>query len=360
MRVVKVRTANPYEIVVGGGVLLEAPRDIKELLDGAPVAVITDDVVRELLADDFLRLLREEGLRAEVFSFEAGEASKRMETVVSLARQMVRTGFDRKSAVIALGGGVVGDVAGFLASIYMRGIPYLQVPTTLLAQVDSSVGGKTGVDLPEGKNLLGTFYQPLKVYIDYGVLSTLPLSHLRNGLAEVVKYGCIWDADFFEFLEERVEGVLGYEPEVLERIIVRSCEIKAEVVSADERESGLRRVLNFGHTVGHALEAATGYGILHGEAVSVGMVAAARLSEVLGVSKERVSERIERLLERIGLPTRLPPSISEDDLLSFLFSDKKVWRGVLTVVLLERIGRFVFFENPPLSAVKEVLSSLKG
>ncbi|MBX6424054.1 3-dehydroquinate synthase [Thermosulfurimonas sp. F29] len=358
MRVLQVKTAPPYEILIGGGILADLPEDLPRVLETRRLALITDDTVRDFVAEDLSRLLSEGGFGTEVFSFSPGETSKRMETVVDLARRMIRAGFDRKCAVMAVGGGVVGDVAGFLASIYLRGIPYVQVPTTLLAQVDSSVGGKTGVDLPEGKNLLGTFYQPRRVYIDYGVLSTLPREHFRNGLAEVVKYGCIASRSLFEYLEKNISRLFLYDPEILEEIIYESCRIKAEVVSRDERESGLRRVLNFGHTLGHALEAALNYKILHGEAVAVGMVAAARLSETLGVAREAVSERLEALLTILGLPVRLPRGISPDNLLVFLSADKKVWHGKLTMVLLKSLGEFVFYENPPVEALEKVLREL--
>jgi len=358
MRVLRVETTPPYEILIGGGILADLPEDLSGVLETRRLALVTDDTVRDFVAEDLSRLLSAGGFEVKVFSFPPGETSKRMDTVVNLARQMVRAGFDRKSAVMAVGGGVVGDVAGFLASIYLRGIPCVQVPTTLLAQVDSSVGGKTGVDLPEGKNLLGTFYQPRRVYIDYGVLATLPLEHFRNGLAEVVKYGCIWSREFFEFVESQQPRIFFYDPEVLEQLIYESCRIKAEVVSRDEREAGLRRVLNFGHTLGHALEAALNYGILHGEAVAVGMVAAARLSEALGVAREPVAEKIESLLAGLGLPTRIPAGISPERLLDFLSADKKVWHGKLTMVLLRRLGEFVFYENPPRERLVEVLKGM--
>ncbi len=360
MRVLEVKTGEPYKILIGGGLLTELPENLREILDTRKLALITDETVRDLIAEDLARLLWQAGFEVEMLAFPPGEASKCMDTVVSLAREMVRRGLDRKCAVLAVGGGVVGDLAGFLASIYMRGVPYVQVPTTLLAQVDSSVGGKTGVDLPEGKNLLGTFYQPRRVYIDYGVLTTLPREHLRNGLAEVVKYGCIWDRKLFEFLEKHAEDLLSYQPESLEHIIYESCRIKAEVVSRDERESGLRRILNFGHTLGHALEAALNYEILHGEAVAVGMVAAARLSEMLGVAEEPLSERLEDLLRRLGLPTRFPSRISPERLLAYLASDKKVWHGVLTMVLLRRLGEVLFYENPAPRILEKVVEELQG
>jgi len=358
MRRIRVKTGVPYDILIDGGLLPEVPENLKTLDLGHRYAVVADSNVADILGDDLVRLLNEAGLEADLFTFPEGEASKNMETVIALARQMLQTGYDRKCAVVALGGGVTGDLAGFLASIYLRGIPYVQIPTSLLAQVDSSVGGKTGVDLPEGKNLLGTFYQPRRVYIDYGVLSTLPLEHLRNGLAEVVKYGCIWSASLFSFLEEQVERLLVYDAEALEHIIYESCRIKAEVVSQDEREGGLRRVLNFGHTIGHAIEAAAGYNLLHGFCVAIGMVAAARFSEALGLARGGVSARLEALLNRLGLPTSLPHDITVDQVLGFLRADKKVWRGKLTFVLLKEIGEFVFYEDPPLDALRGILEDL--
>ncbi len=359
MRRIRVKTGVPYDILIDGGLLPEVPGDLKSLDLGHRYAVVADSNVADILGEDFVRLLREAGLEADLFTFPEGEASKNMDTVISLAQEMLRQGYDRKSALIALGGGVTGDIAGFLASIYLRGVPYVQIPTSLLAQVDSSVGGKTGVDLPEGKNLLGTFYQPRRVYIDYGVLSTLPLEHLRNGLAEVVKYGCIWSAPLFAFLEEQAERLLVYDAEALEHIIYESCRIKAEVVSQDEREGGLRRVLNFGHTIGHAVEAAAGYTLLHGFCVAVGMVAAARLSEALGLAREGISQRLEALLQRLGLPTRVPEDISVEQILAFLKTDKKVWRGKLTFVLLKEMGKFIFYEDPPLDTVRSILEDLR-
>ncbi len=358
MRTLRVLTGQPYDILIEGGFLTEVPKDLVHLALGHRYAIISDSQVAELLGEDLLRLFEEAGLEAQLFTFPAVEASKNMDTVVEIARQMVRAGFDRKCAVVALGGGVTGDLAGFLASIYLRGVPYVQIPTSLLAQVDSSVGGKTGVDLPEGKNLLGTFYQPARVYIDYGVLSTLPLEHLKNGLAEVVKYGCIASPELFSFLEEKAERLLLYDAEALEHIIFESCRIKAEVVSRDEKEGGLRRILNFGHTIGHAIEAAMDYKMLHGFCVSIGMVAAARLSEELGLA-QGLSLRLEALLQKLDLPIRLPAELEIETIMKFLRADKKVWRGKLTFVLLKGLGQTIFFEEPPTEKIRTVLESLK-
>ncbi len=359
MRQIKVETSHPYEILIEGGLLTEVPEDLKALSLGYRYAIISDSNVSELLGGDLKRLLEEVGLKSELFVFQAGEASKNMDTVVKLARAMVRAGFDRKCALIALGGGVTGDVAGFLASIYLRGIPYVQIPTTLLAQVDSSVGGKTGVDLPEGKNLLGTFYQPWRVYIDYGVLATLPFEHLKNGLAEVVKYGCIASPELFQFLEENASALLNYDASALEHIIFESCRIKADIVSRDEKEGGLRRILNFGHTLGHAIEAAANYEILHGFCVSIGMVAAARLSEELGLAQRDLSTPLEALLRKLGLPVRIPKELDPAKIEAHLRADKKVWRGKLVFVLLKEIGAPVFYEEPPKELIRKIIDSLR-
>ena len=327
-----------YDILIGPGILTEIAGDLMELDLSDHYVIVTDSNVEDLLGEDLLSILRSGGLRADLVSFAAGEDSKHMGTVVELARRMLGLGADRKTAVLALGGGVTGDVAGFLASIYMRGIPFVQLPTTLLAQVDSSVGGKTGVDLPEGKNLLGTFYQPRRVYADIGVLSTLPAAEIRNGLAEVVKYGMIRSPGLFRLLEERWWDVVNLEPEVTAEVVAQSCRIKAEVVAEDEREGGLRRILNFGHTIGHAVEAASDFQIPHGEAVAMGMVAASRLSVQKGLLQESVLRRLEDLLERFGLPTEIPGRLSPARLMDLMAHDKKKSGGKVHFVLCKGMG----------------------
>ncbi len=362
MKSLKVETTQSYEILIKHGLLKEIPEDLKKSFDFGKIALITDSKVKGLWGEKLLAYLREAGIKAELFSFPEGEASKNINTVVSLARKMLQAGFDRKDIVLACGGGVVGDVAGFLASIYLRGIPFVQVPTTLLAQVDSSVGGKTGVDLPEGKNLLGTFYQPLRVYIDPDVLSTLPERELKNGMAEVVKYGCILNKKFFEFLFEKGKVLYSLPQEEIGHIIYESCRLKAEVVSKDEKEGGLRRILNFGHTIGHAIEAELNYQVPHGLAVAVGMAVEARLSEKLKVCKKEIAETLIELLKKLELPfklSHLAPSLEPDKILLHLSKDKKVWKGKLTIVLLEDIGKAVFYENPPYELIKKVLEELK-
>ncbi|MCI5144941.1 MAG: 3-dehydroquinate synthase, partial [Candidatus Electrothrix sp. AR3] len=232
-----------------------------------------------------------------------------------------------------------GDITGFLASIYLRGIPFVQVPTTLLAQVDSSVGGKTGVDIPEGKNLVGTFYQPKAVYIDLNVLQTLPLEELRGGLAEVIKYGVIHDADFLSFLEKNREAVFNLDHQVITKIIARCCEIKAWVVEEDEREGGLRRILNFGHTIGHAVEAASNFTLIHGQAVAVGMCAAAELAVKTGCLAPEDAQTIRSLIISYGLPTDIPDNLDRKRIKKYLLNDKKTIGGRVFYVLPEIIGQ---------------------
>jgi 3-dehydroquinate synthase len=246
---------------------------------------------------------------------------------------------DRSSAVVALGGGVVGDIAGFAASVFMRGIRFIQVPTTLLAQVDSSVGGKTGVNHALGKNMIGTFWQPSLVWVDIETLKTLPGREVRAGLAEVIKYGVIWDRDFFRYLLDNRQGIAELDPGVLARVVKRSCQIKAEVVSRDEREAELRAVLNYGHTVGHALETVTGYGrYLHGEAVAIGMQVEALLSVKMGLMSHQDAESIENILAAFDLPSALPEGIDSEMLLSAMHLDKKARSGRIRFVLPEEIG----------------------
>jgi len=365
VKVLKVKTKPEYEILIGKGIFKSIPEDMKSRFDFGKVAIITDSNVRNLYGDELKKLFEKAGVKAEIFDFPAGEQSKNTDTVVSLARRMVSSRFDRKDIVVALGGGVAGDIAGFLASIYLRGIPFVQVPTTLLAQVDSSVGGKTGVDLPEGKNLLGTFYQPLRVYIDTDFLKTLPLLELKNGLAEVVKYGCILRRTFFYYLKRLGKKFYELSEDVLTEVIFQSVKAKAWVVSRDEKESGLRRILNFGHTVGHAIETEFDYRVPHGLAVAVGMVAEARLSETFGVAEEKVADRVINLLKELELPTKISDipgakgkKLSEDSMVQSMLKDKKVWKGKLTIVLLKKIGKTCFYEVEDFVPVKEVLKEV--
>lgn len=300
--------------------------------------VVTDSNVGPLHGQKLLAVLRDVGLNAELIEFPAGEAAKNINTALDITAQLLKSGADRNSMLIALGGGVVGDMVGFIASVFMRSIPYIQVPTTLLAQVDSSIGGKTAIDLPYGKNLLGTFYQPRAVFADLSYLGTLPDKEFNNGLAEVIKYGIIDDEKMFRLLEEKMAPVKGKDPALLLKIVENCCRIKKSIVEIDEKEQGLRRILNYGHTLGHALEAQSNFTLAHGEAVALGMIAAARISENSGYLDQASRERIERIVGEAGLPVRIPQDMATEGILSRLKMDKKKEGDVIHFVLLKKIG----------------------
>jgi 3-dehydroquinate synthase len=286
-----------------------------------------------------------------------GEKAKSLKCVQHCYDQLAAHRIERKSFIVALGGGVVGDLAGFVAATYLRGISFVQIPTTLLAQVDSSVGGKTGVNLRAGKNLVGAFYQPRLVLCDLSTLKTLPDCEFRAGLAEVIKYGIIYDANLFAQIERGLPKILKRDEKVLSQIVARCCEIKAEVVGKDEMDNGLRSILNFGHTIGHAIENSSGYGkFLHGEAIAIGQVAAAKLSQrILGLP-ERDVERIENLFQRTGLPTRIKlNSLQRVKLFAAMKLDKKVSGGEIKFVLAKKIGRVVWGQKVPQNLIGEVL-----
>jgi 3-dehydroquinate synthase len=320
-----------YPIVIGSG-LLGGGFDLAAHVAGPDCLVVTNETVEPLYLEALVADLQ--GKQVSAICLPDGEAYKTLETVEDILDTLVERGANRDTTLAALGGGVVGDIAGFAAACYMRGVDFVQVPTTLLAQVDSSVGGKTGVNHASGKNLIGAFHQPRAVLIDTDTLETLPDREFRAGLAEIVKYGAIVDAEFFAWLEGNIDALLAREAPALAVAIRRSCELKAEIVAEDERESGRRAILNFGHTFGHAIERCQGYGEwLHGEAVAAGMVMAARL----GGADRATAERLEALLGRAGLPTR-PPGVAPADLLAAMGMDKKVQGKRLRFVLLHELG----------------------
>ncbi len=321
-----------YPIVIGRG-LLDGNFELSKFVRGSDCLVVSNETVAPLYYDKLLANLA--GTDVTSINLPDGESFKTVDTMQSILDRLVESRANRDVAVVALGGGVVGDITGFAAACYMRGVDFIQVPTTLLAQVDSSVGGKTGVNHEKGKNLVGAFHQPQVVLIDTDTLSTLPDRELTAGLAEVVKYGAICDAEFFAWLEANMAALLRRDPAALGHAIRRSCELKAEVVAEDERESGRRALLNFGHTFGHAIEHCQGYGAwLHGEAVAAGMIMAARLS---GLAEDDI-ERLTALVASAGLPTE-PPAIAADDWLDAMGMDKKVQGKTLRFVLLDAIGQ---------------------
>lgn len=301
--------------------------------------IISDSTVAPLFCNCLEESFFQASLPVERLRFSAGEQSKNLATVEELCRGLARLGFDRRDALVALGGGVTGDITGFVAAIYMRGIPFVQVPTTLLAQVDSSVGGKTGVDIPEGKNLIGAFYQPKAVYIDTDVLRYLPDSELANGLAEVIKYSVIQDLDFFSFLTDNRAEIMGRSPDILAAVIRTCCAIKAQVVAADEKETDHRRILNFGHTIGHAVEAVSEYKLAHGQAVAMGMVAACRLAVQRGMFAVADAENVAQLIKGCGLPTSIPVGFDREKMVALLRTDKKTVAGRPVFILPTAIGK---------------------
>ena len=328
-----------YDILIGPDILGGLGERVKDL-HPSRVAIISNPTVHGLYGAAVADSLMRAGFEAPVVLIPDGEEYKDPLWAYYLHGELLRRRLDRASVLVALGGGVIGDITGFVASTYMRGISFVQVPTTLLAQVDSSVGGKTGVNHPLGKNMIGTFYQPGLVLADVSTLKTLPERELLAGMAEVIKYGIIWDEGFFRFLEDSREQVLNLQIPALEHMIRLSCGIKAEVVSKDEREAGLRAILNYGHTIGHALETATGYTrYLHGEAVAIGMCLEARLSNLLGFMEGREAERVRSLVTAYGLPAGMPPDLDAEGLVSAMRLDKKAVAGELKFILPEKIGR---------------------
>jgi 3-dehydroquinate synthase len=326
-----------YPIYIAAGVLPEIGNLSRPVGLSGRGALITNPVVGSLYSHQVLSSFEKNGTTLALLEVPDGEAFKSLHVAGGLYDRLLPLGLDRRSPIVALGGGVIGDLAGFVAATFMRGLPLVQIPTSLLAQVDSSVGGKVGVNLPQAKNMVGAFYQPCLVLSDVGLLRTLVPREFRAGLAEVVKYGVIADKAFFEWLEANVPAILEGEEGVLIEAVKTSCRIKAAVVETDERDEGIRAALNFGHTVGHALEAAMGYSQLsHGEAVAIGMVAAARISYQIGLCSEEVPIRLERLLRQIGLPTTLP--LYPEQIVNAMGYDKKLREKVNYFVLTKDLG----------------------
>lgn len=331
---------NSYNILIGSGLLTSLGPHCTDVGMGSRVALITNPTVNAIYGATARASLAEAGFAVTVIEIPDGEEFKSAVTLSAVYDALIEAGVDRKSFIVALGGGVVGDLAGFAAATYLRGIPFVQVPTTLLAQVDSSVGGKTAIDHPRGKNLIGAFYQPRFVLIDVETLSTLPDREFRAGLAEVIKYGVAIDLPFFEYLEQHAENINARDSGCLEILIRRCCEIKAHVVELDEKESGLRAVLNYGHTLGHAFETVAGYReLVHGEAVALGMVLAARISAGLGHCSGADVERIASLIARLGLQTQ-PPEAERARLLEAIVTDKKSRNGTISFICNQGIGAF--------------------
>ncbi len=344
-----------YDIAVTSTDLAGVGPFARQRTSGVFAFLVTDEHVQPHAAA-VGAALNAAGFQCNTAVLPSGEARKSLTVASQLYDRLAQIPADRKTLVVAVGGGVIGDLAGFVAATYARGLPLLMVPTTLLAMVDSSVGGKVGVNHPKAKNLIGAFHQPVGVWIDTATLGTLPDREFRSGLAEVVKYGVILDAELFSYLEVNADAILKREPESIRHIVAHCCRLKADIVEQDEREeTGLRAVLNYGHTFGHAFESVAGYGtMLHGEAVAIGMVCAARLAERQGLIPHELTQRQQRLLERFGLPT-IAQRWPVPDLLAAMRSDKKSVAGRLRLVLPHRLGAVALFDDIPETEVAHVL-----
>jgi len=334
-----------YDIVIGDHLLTNgvAVERLLSLRQSEPIVFVTHPALLLRYVTPLVTSLEKEGVRCHTLVYPPGEHRKTLAGMMKIYSGFAQAGVDRKGLVVVVGGGVLGDMVGFAAATFMRGVRFVQIPTTLLAQVDASVGGKTAVDLPEGKNLVGAFYQPSAVLIDPQTLNSLPLRELRSGLAEVIKYGIIWDKSFFERLRFLRKSLLSRDTEALGEIIRVCCESKAEVVKQDETEQNVRAILNFGHTVGHAIEAATHYKVYkHGEAIAIGMVSEALIGEKLGITPMTVTAEIEAALSEFGLPTRFPKSLPQTEFFDAMMQDKKTVFGEFKFVLAEEVGRVLY------------------
>ena len=345
-----------YRIAIGSGILDQAGALLARLPVGKKVLLVTNPTVAELYAARVENSLAQAGFSPFRAAIPDGEQYKTLQSAELLYNRAYDAGLDRSCPVVALGGGVVGDLAGFVAATYMRGVPFVQIPTTLLAQVDSSVGGKVAVNHPRGKNIIGAFYQPVLVLTDTDTLATLNGREVRSGLAEVIKYGVIRDSAFFTWLEQNINRVLALNPEALAHVVEVSCRVKAAVVEEDETEQGARAILNFGHTVGHAVESLTNYTAFnHGEAVAIGMAAASRLAVNLGLLKANAAKSIDQLLHSAGLPLRIPEHLNEQEMVEAMTRDKKSYGGEITFVLPQDIGEVVIMKNTPETEIKKAI-----
>ncbi|CCO22386.1 3-dehydroquinate synthase [Maridesulfovibrio hydrothermalis] len=348
---------NSYEITVDYGIMDEVVSDLCDEKFGCTPVVICDENTRELFGHELVEKLAVKGVDPLLLTVPAGENSKSLDVFGSLLEAMLEAGITRQDVVVALGGGVVGDLSGYVAGSYMRGINFVQVPTTLLSQVDSAVGGKVAVNISGGKNYCGMFYQPRRVYSDISALDTLPEREILSGLGEVVKHGFIYDRDFVEFLRDNAEKVLKLDKEVMSRVVSRCCEIKADVVSRDEKEGGMRRILNYGHTVGHAIETFAGYKKSHGECVAYGMRIVARACSKAGILSGDDLELHDEVMDRLGLATGdidIDPSL----IMELMKRDKKVKQGAVVIVALDKLGHAVVREDFPLELIEAELKDL--
>ncbi len=348
-----------YDILIETGGLYQLGSQMLERGLKGRVVIITNPDVNTLYGDVARRSLMEVGLEVETLMLPEGEENKQLRVIAKAYDYLIEHNHTRQSIIVALGGGVIGDMAGFIAATFLRGVPFVQVPTTLLAMVDSSVGGKTGVNHHLAKNMIGAFYQPKMVLIDLDTLHSLTREEFRAGYAEVIKYGVIWDSDLFESLEKSIDRIFGLDPVTLGEMIKRSCEIKAEVVRQDEYENGIRAILNYGHTFGHSLEAITLYKeYRHGEAVAIGMVAAARTAEAMGMIDAETTRRIEKHIAAAGLPI-LFPAVDAQEVLARFKKDKKALGGTVRFILPERLGKVVARDDVCPKLTREIIEGMQ-
>ena len=344
-----------YDILLGSGLLGKLGECLSRIVKPSRIVLITHPSLFKIYGDKVLSGFKDQGWAVDLIEIEEGETSKTLGQAEKIFDRLLDLKCDRKSVLIALGGGVIGDLVGFVAATFQRGVPFVQVPTTLLSQVDSSVGGKTAVNHPKGKNMIGAFYQPCLVLADLDTLQTLPQKEFRAGLAEIIKYGVISDSSLFEYLEKNVEKILQLDKKCLEYIIKISCSIKAEVVEKDELENHYRMILNFGHTLGHAIEALTHYSkFIHGEAVAIGMVYAAKLSQKLGKCQEGIPRRLDRLVRKFGLPADLP-DLQAKAIIESLYHDKKTMNHKIKFILVKEIGIVEIVDDIPEEKIISIL-----
>ena len=355
MKRVRVRLGrNGYDIRIGSGLLNETGGWLKELGFSDKLVIITDSTVRGLFGDVLKRKLSAEGFDVAILEVPEGEEYKSLKTAGRLYGELTEFYVERTTPILALGGGVIGDLAGFVAGTYMRGVPLIQLPTTLLAQADSSLGGKTAVDHGRLKNKIGVFYQPRLTISDTSTLKTLTTRQFSDGLAEIIKHGAILDAEFFAYLEDNLDGIRALDDEALEEIVCRSASIKAGVVEKDELDLGLRNILNYGHTIGHAIESVLDFGIDHGQAVAIGMVAAAKISNGMGLLNGSEVDRLKTLIDRAGLTAEIP-NLEVERVIEAMKHDKKIVGGKVRFVLLRSIGEVFVTDEVSLSLVEKVL-----
>jgi len=355
MKKVKVRLgSNSYEIHIGPGVLMQTGRQLKENGFTGKLVIITNPIVKKLYGDALEQSLIREGFKVIILPVPDGEEQKSLETAAKLYYELSNAYAERTTPILALGGGVIGDLAGFVAATYLRGVPLIQIPTTLLAQVDSSIGGKVAVNHGQMKNKIGAFYQPRLVIADVSILRTLPQKEFANGLAEVIKCAVIKDNGLFTYLEGNLDEIKSLGDGVLEEIVSRAAQIKAEVVEKDEKDLGLRNILNYGHTIGHAIESASDFKVQHGEAVAIGMLAAARISSKLGIFDKNELIRLKGVIERASLPTGIP-DLKIEKVIQAIKLDKKILKGRIRFVLPKAIGSVFVTDEVSLSLVEEIL-----